>query len=129
MATRWTRWTRKASPRWPGLEAAKGAGATGAGLTLLRLPGAVEAVFLEWLEREQPLRKEKVEARVRSTRGGKLSDPRFGSRTSGEGQMAQQIRQLFKLFARRFGLDDDLPAYDVSRFRPPRPRAGQAWLF
>ena len=86
-------------------------------------------MFLEWLEREQPARKEKVEARIRSTRGGRLSDPRFGRRMTGEGPMAAQIRQTFRLFARRFGLDGALPEYDTSRSRPPRPRSGQAWLF
>jgi DNA repair photolyase len=111
------------------LEAAKDAGAAGAGYVLLRLPGAVEAVFLEWLSREQPERKQRVEARIRSTRGGQLNDPRFGKRMTGEGPMAQQIRQLFKLFVRRFGLDGDLPDYDVNKFRPPRPRSGQGWLF
>ena len=63
------------------------------------------------------------------SRGGRLNDTRFGKRMAGEGPMARQIRQLFKLFVRRFGLDGDLPAYDVSKFRPPRPRSGQGWLF
>src|SRR5262249_56544007 len=91
------------------LEAAREAGAAAAGYTLLRLPGAVEAVFLEWLAREQPARRDRVEARIRSTRGGKLSDPRFGSRMTGDGPMAAQIRQMFKVFARKYGLDGDLP--------------------
>lgn len=110
------------------LEAAKEAGAGAAGYVLLRLPGAVEAVFLDWLAREQPERRERIEARIRSTRGGHLSDPRFGKRMSGEGLMAAQISQLFRVFARRVGLDGGLPEYDVTRFRPPS-RTGQMWLF
>jgi DNA repair photolyase len=111
------------------LDAARQAGARAAGYTLLRLPGAVEAVFLEWLAREQPARRERIEAHVRATRGGKLNDPRFGKRMSGEGPLAAQIRQMFKLFVRRHGLDGGLPEYDVSQFRPPRGRSGQGWLF
>src|SRR5262249_22997508 len=109
--------------------AAREANAASAGYTLLRLPGAVEAVFLEWLEREQPARKEKVVARIRATRSGQLNDPRFDTRMTGEGPIASQIRQMFRLFARRFGLDGPLPDHDTSRFHPPRPRSGQAWLF
>ena len=111
------------------LEAAKEAGATAAAWQLLRLPGAVEAVFREWLDRARPSWRERVEGRIRGTRAGKLSDPRFGKRMRGEGVMAGQIGRLFALFARRLGLDGPLPAYDTSRFRPPRPASGQLWLF
>ena len=43
--------------------------------------------------------------------------------------MARQIGELFHLFARRLGLDGDLPPYDCGRFRPPLPRSGQLRLF
>jgi DNA repair photolyase len=111
------------------LEAAKEAGAASAAWQLLRLPGAVEPVFREWLARARPSWRERVEGRIRATRGGRLSDPRFGKRMRGEGELAEQIRRLFRLFARRHGLDRPLPDYDVSRFRPPRTTAGQGWLF
>ncbi len=58
-------------------------------------------------------------------RGGKLNDSTFGTRMSGTGLLAQQIKNMFRLFAKRFGLDGDLPVYDCSRFRPP----GEVWLF
>jgi DNA repair photolyase len=111
------------------LEAAKEAGAMSAAWQLLRLPGAVEAVFREWLGRARPSWRERVEGRLRAMRGGKLSDPRFGKRMRGEGEMAEQIGRLFRLFARRYGLDGALPEYDASGFRPPRPTSGQLWLF
>jgi DNA repair photolyase len=107
------------------LQAVKDAGATAAYYQLLRLPGTVEAVFLEWLGRVRPSWRERVESRIRQTRGGKLSDPRFGKRMRGEGELATQIGQMFKLFARRLGLDGPLPPYDTSRFRPPRPAPGR----
>jgi DNA repair photolyase len=111
------------------LAAAKEAGARAAGHQLLRLPLAVATVFQEWLRRERPALLEKVLGRVRDARGGKLNDPAFGRRMCGTGEMAAQVRALFKLFARRHGLDGPLPGYDYSRFRPPRTRTGQLWLF
>jgi DNA repair photolyase len=111
------------------LEAASGAGAWSAAYILLRLPGTVEQVFREWLEREQPERLEKIEGRLRAARGGKLNDPAFGRRMKGSGEMADRIRDLFRLFARKYGLDGPLPAHDTSRFRPPRAGSGQLWLF
>src|SRR5262245_2076623 len=53
------------------LEAAKNAGAKSAGYVFLRLPLAVEPVFLEWLRRTQPLKAERVERRLRQSRHGK----------------------------------------------------------
>jgi DNA repair photolyase len=47
------------------LEAARDAGAQGAAWTLLRLPHAVEDVFVSWLREQAPLRAERVLARLR----------------------------------------------------------------
>jgi DNA repair photolyase len=68
------------------LGAARGAGARAAGYVLLRLPLAVSPVFREWLRREQPGRAERVEGRVRQTRGGRLNDGEFGRRMCGTGR-------------------------------------------
>jgi DNA repair photolyase len=54
------------------LAAVKEAGAYSANYVLLRLPLTVEPVFLEWLQRTHPLQKSKIEAWIRSTRGGEL---------------------------------------------------------
>ena len=100
------------------LEAAADAGAMSAGLVMLRLPGAVQPVFTEWLRRAFPLRAERVEARIREMRGGRLNDPRFGSRMRGEGPYADQIRTLFRLKIRQLGLDGKA-TLDTSSFRVP----------
>jgi DNA repair photolyase len=114
----------------PAILAASGeSGASSASYTMLRLPLTVAPVFLEWLGREQPGRAEKVEARVRAMRDGKLNKSTFGDRMNGSGEMAGQIASLFKVVARKHGLDGDLPAYDGSRFRRPEARSGQMWLF
>jgi len=111
------------------LKAAADAGARSAGYVLLRLPLTVAPVFRDWLARTLPGRRERIEGRIRETRDGKLNDPNFGSRMCGSGEMAQQIREMFELFARRHGMDGDLPPYDCTRFRPPTPRSGQLRLF
>lgn len=111
------------------LAAAGDAGARSAAFILVRLPLTVAPVFLEWLERTRPGQRKRIEDRIRDVRGGKLNDPEFGRRMSGSGVMAEQIRKMFKVFARRQGLDGGLPPYDCSRFRPPRDSSGQGWLF
>jgi DNA repair photolyase len=111
------------------LAAAKEAGARDVGYTMLRLPWTVAPVFLEWLRRTQPLRAARVESRIRAVRGGKLNDSEFGSRMSGGGEIARQISDLFRVFAKKYGLDKGLPAYDCTRFRPPMDKHGQRSLF
>lgn len=114
----------------PGLlKAAADAGAQGANYLVLRLPLNVRPVFLEWLERTQPLHKDRVLSRIRSSRAGRLTDSQFGRRMRGEGEMAVQIGRTFKVFAKKYGLDRKLPPLDFSQFRPPRTSSGQLNLF
>jgi len=111
------------------LEAAADAGATSAGYILLRLPLNVRPVFLEWLERERPLEKDRVLSRVRACRDGQLNDSQFGSRMRGSGEIAKQIRQTFQVFSRRYGLDKEQPPLSTEHFRPPTSSSGQLRLF
>ena len=111
------------------LQAAKEAGARSASYIMLRLPLTVEPVFLEWLERTQPTRKERVISRIRQTRDGKLNSAEFGTRIRGTGEISEQIGNLFQVFARKHGLDERLPALDFTQFRPPTTGKGQQWLF
>jgi DNA repair photolyase len=111
------------------LSAVKEAGASAAGFIVLRLPWAVAPVFLDWLQRNFPDKAARIEGRVRAIREGKLNDSRFGKRMSGSGEIADQIHQVFQLFARRLGLDGPLPPYDYSRFVPPADESGQGRLF
>ncbi|MBX3033344.1 MAG: PA0069 family radical SAM protein [Bdellovibrionaceae bacterium] len=87
------------------LKAAADAGARWAGYTPVRLPGAVLNVFTEWLDTHKPERKEKILSAIRDVRGGKLNDPRFGSRMRGEGAIAENLRQMFKIYTRRENLN------------------------
>ncbi|HVT57052.1 MAG TPA: PA0069 family radical SAM protein [Thermoanaerobaculia bacterium] len=108
------------------LEAAAAAGARTAGFIVMRLPGAVAGLFEEWLERHYPERKEKVLNRVRELRGGRLNDPRFGSRMRGEGIFAEQIRALFESSRRRHGLARRGLELSTASFRRPAGGGGRA---
>jgi DNA repair photolyase len=99
------------------LEAAAEAGAGSATFIPLRLPGAVAGLFEEWLERHLPDRRRKILNRIRSTRGGRLNDPNFGSRMQGEGIFAEQIRSLFEATRRRLGLGPQGPELSTAAFR------------
>lgn len=101
------------------LQAAAAAGAQRAGYIVLRLPHGLRALFDDWLAEHRPLRREKVLARVAAVRGGALNDPDFGSRMRGEGRFAEQIRGLFEVMTRRYGLDAPAPTLSVEHFRRP----------
>lgn len=103
------------------LEAVAAAGAKSADYVLLRLPLSVKPVFLDWLDRQEPLKKERVLGRLRDMRGGELNVSQFGTRMSGEGPYANQIASVFRIFAKRQGLGGDLPELDVSQFRRVMP--------
>ncbi len=79
-------------------------GAVGAGYLIVRLPFAVKDLFLDWLRRELPEKASKIESRIRSVRGGKLSESEFGVRMSGRGKIAEAIEALFCSARSRYGL-------------------------
>lgn len=113
------------------LEAAASAGAVGASLIPLRLPGAVKDVFSERLQAGFPLAAEKVLRRTREMRGGKLYDARFGARMSGEGEFFQTVERLFHQTCARLGLNqNEGHRYDrPNTFRRPTDKNGQLRLF
>ena len=112
------------------LKEAKRCGARFAFHTLLRLPGSVRAVFLHRLKEDLPLRAARVEHRIRETRGGNLTDSRFGHRHQGQGTYWQTIEQIWELWTRRLGFNQDEEPERVSTFRrPPKesPQLEFAW--
>ena len=106
-------------------EAAR-AGAGWASFIPLRLPGAVAEHFVDWLELHFPDRRNKVLARVREARGGKLNDSDFHTRFRARGEYAGQIRALFNATASRLGLDARPPRMSTENFRRS---VGQGELF
>jgi DNA repair photolyase len=87
------------------VEACAKAGAQFAGYTIVRLPWAIAPLFEHWLDEHFPDKKQKVLDRIRHIRGGtKLNDARWGTRTKGEGIFAEQIRSMFEVACRRYGI-------------------------
>lgn len=116
------------------LARAASAGASSAGWALLRLPGAVAGVFEERVRAAMPLRADKILARVRDTRNGRVHDSRFHVRGRGEGRYADTIAALFDATALRLGLkprhgeedgEEDTPP---TTFRRPARRGPQLAL-
>jgi DNA repair photolyase len=102
------------------LEAAADAGAISAGRVMLRLPWAVKELFEEWLRSHVPDRADKVLNRIREARGGKLYDAAFGQRMKGSGVFARQIDGIFKVSARKAGLERRMLTLSAEHFRRPR---------
>jgi DNA repair photolyase len=101
------------------LKAAAEAGARFAGSVVLRLPHAVAPMFDDWLKRHFPDRRDKVVHRLEELRGGRLNDPTFGTRMTGEGPDAQRIARLFEISCRRVGINEQELQLSTAAFRRP----------
>ena len=101
------------------LKAAREAGATAAGFTVVRLPHANAPLFEQWLETHFPDRKEKVLNRIRALRGGKLYDAKWGERMRGQGIFADQIADMFDVARRKAGFKDGWKDLSTAAFRKP----------
>lgn len=100
-------------------------GAVWAGYTVVRLNGSIAALFEEWIRHHFPDKASKVLNQIKECHGGKVNDSRFGLRMSGEGQYAENIRQLHDFACRKYLKDKELPKLDTSLFM----RGGQMSLF
>ncbi|TDW99999.1 PA0069 family radical SAM protein [Dinghuibacter silviterrae] len=101
------------------LKAAKEAGASRAGYTVVRLNGAIKLLFHDWLYKNFPDRADKVWHQIEACHGGKVNDSEFGRRMSGEGGEADVIRQQFRIHTQRLGLNSERLSLDTSLFRRP----------
>jgi DNA repair photolyase len=101
------------------LQAAADAGAAGAGYVALRLPLEIKALFEEWLESDHPDRAKRVMSLVRQMRGGEAYRSDWGARMTGEGPIAETLKQRFRLAQRKHGFAAPLPPLDLGQFRRP----------
>ncbi len=104
------------------LEAARAAGATEAGYTMLRLPHGVKDVFQDWLKLNFPEKLDRILGTVRSVRQGKLNSSDFANRMRGEGPIAEQIHQMFHIFRERLGFGARSRVLRTEHFRRPGER-------
>lgn len=101
------------------LQAAADAGAKGAGYVILRLPHAVETLFIDWLETHFPEKKNRVITQLQAMRLGNLNDATFHRRMTGEGPLADHISQLFALCVKRFKLNQSRDSLNIRAFQRP----------
>jgi DNA repair photolyase len=95
-------------------------GAIAAGYTIVRLNGAIGGIFEDWLRKNYPDRFEKVWHMIQSCHGGNVNDSRFGERMRGDGNIAQMIRDNFKLHCRLNHLNEKRTELDSSLFKVPQ---------
>lgn len=101
------------------LKAVANAGAIRAGYTVVRLNGAIGQIFEDWLRKNFPDRFDKVWHMIQSCHGGNVNDSRFGDRMRGDGNIAQMIRDNFKLHCRLNGINIKDIILDHSLFKVP----------
>ena len=95
------------------------AGVKNAGYVLLRLPLEIGDLFTEWLNANCPDRANRVLSLMRSTRGGKLYDAKWGERMVGEGPYAWMIGRRFEIAAERLGFNKESVELRTDLFTPP----------
>lgn len=99
------------------LKAASEHGAMGAGMTMVRLNGAIGKIFEDWLRKNFPDRFEKVWNQICAVHGGSVNDSVFGRRMTGEGNYAEAVQQLFRSAKRKYFANRSMPATDLTKFR------------
>jgi DNA repair photolyase len=110
------------------LARARGAGASDAWYTLIRLPREVADLFKRWLNEHFPLKAGRILHRIQDSRGGKDYESAFGTRMRGRGPYADLLERRFQLAHRRLAFpgNDEL---NVTHFRPPVENTPQLTLF
>jgi DNA repair photolyase len=101
------------------IKAAAQHGASGAGFTIVRLNGAIEELFRDWIHKNYPDAADKVLNHIKEAHGGQVNDSRYGTRMKGEGKIAASIKQLFSMSVKRYMGETDKFEYDLTAFRRP----------
>lgn len=99
------------------LKAASEHGALSAGMTVVRLNGAIGPLFKDWLGKNFPDRFDKVWNQISSLHGGNVNDSKFGRRMTGEGNIAEAIHQLFRVSKKKYFSGRQMPPINLTLFR------------
>ncbi len=89
-------------------------GARSIGYTMVRLNGDVARIFEDWLRKTFPDRADKVLNKIRACHGGQLNDSRFGTRMTGEGNIAEIIAQQIRMARKLYFSGVEKVEYDLS---------------
>src|SRR6185436_18533238 len=84
------------------IKAAAAAGAVTAGYTIVRLNGEIKNIFNVWLYKNLPDAADKIWNHIKECHNGQVNDSNFGRRMSGDGKIAESIKQLFKISKKKY---------------------------
>jgi len=99
------------------IKQAAAAGAYDVSHTMLRLNGAIEEIFKNWLMAVYPQKAQKILSQVQSTHGGKVSDSRFMKRMLGEGKIAELAAKMMQAAKKKHFKKRSFPEFDNAKFR------------
>ncbi len=112
----------------PLVKRAADAGARKVGYTMVRLNGAIGAIFESWIRDTFPDRADKVLNQIADSHGGNLGDSRFKTRMRGEGNYAEMVRNTMRIAREKNFPNSSKFEYDYSAFHRPK-KGGQLDLF
>ncbi|MFB6355573.1 MAG: PA0069 family radical SAM protein [bacterium] len=99
------------------LEEASDRGATQGSYIVMRLPGPVKKLFVDWVREEFPDRADKILSQIRSVREGQLNESEFGDRMTGKGELGNIIDQMHRNTCNRLGLNETSVNLSTEHFR------------
>jgi len=89
-------------------------GALHVGYTIVRLNGAIGAIFENWIRKAYPYRADKVLHQIEQCHLGKRNDSEFGRRMKGEGHIAIQINDQFRIAKKKYLRRKVLPDFNLT---------------
>lgn len=98
------------------IQAAANCGACAAAYTIVRLNGSIASIFTDWIYKAFPNEAEKVLHQIENCHGGKLNDSRWGTRKTGDGEIAASIKQLFSIACKKYLAGREISPYNLSHF-------------
>lgn len=101
------------------INAAADHGAQTAGYTMVRLNGALDKIFSDWIWKTYPTLAERVLKNIRATHQGQLNDSRWSIRMRGDGKLANSIHQLFYMMRDKYMPQRNPFVYNVKSFKRP----------
>lgn len=91
-------------------------GALSVGHTIVRLNGAIAEIFSDWLQKTMPDSADKILHQIAACHGGQLNDSRYGYRMTGEGKIAEQIHETFRVAQNKYFKENSIPPLDTSHY-------------
>jgi DNA repair photolyase len=96
-------------------------GAHSAMYIMVRLNGQIADIFDNWVSRAFPERADKVRNLIKEVHGGNLNESRWKIRMKGEGNIADQVRDMFQLACKTHLNNEKLQPINLSAFRNQQP--------